>query len=111
MANPILRDWKMHGLIPVILRSRFLRPLVTTCYEIIYWHSYAWSGTKWLGVPAMKYPADAWTCQEIIFETRPDLIIETGTHRGGSALFLATICDAIDRNRMCFVSSRRTPRS
>ena len=29
--------------------------------------------------------------QQIIVDCRPDLLIETGTHRGGSALFFATI--------------------
>jgi cephalosporin hydroxylase len=69
-------------------------------YEIIYWHDHTWTTTKWLGVPALKYPSDAWTYQEILFETRPDLIIETGTYQGGSALFLATICDSLGNGRV-----------
>ncbi len=28
-------------------------------------------------------------------ETRPELIVETGTYRGGSAFFLASICDLL----------------
>ena len=31
--------------------------------------------------------------QEIVYETRPELIVETGTYRGGSALYLASLCD------------------
>jgi len=31
--------------------------------------------------------------QEIMFEVKPDLIMETGTYRGGSALFFAHLCD------------------
>lgn len=52
-----------------------------------------WQQTTWLGVSALKLPTDMWTYQEIIYETKPDLIIETGSMYGGSALFLATICD------------------
>lgn len=49
----------------------------------------------WLGVPTWKFPLDAWVLQEIVSETRPELIIETGTFEGGSALFFASICDAL----------------
>lgn len=44
---------------------------------------------KFLGVEILKNPFDLWVYQEIIFETRPTAIIETGTFAGGSAFFLA----------------------
>lgn len=47
-----------------------------------------WLNTKWMGVNLAKCPLDLWQYQEIIHETRPDVIIETGTWQGGSALFL-----------------------
>ncbi len=52
-----------------------------------------WSNTYWMGVPLEKVPLDLWIYQEIIYETIPDIIIETGTGRGGSALFLANMFD------------------
>lgn len=48
--------------------------------------------SKWRGVLALKCPLDLWMYQEIIQARRPDLIVETGTLRGGSALFLADMC-------------------
>src|SRR5438094_9090153 len=45
-----------------------------------------WETTQWMGVPALKCPFDTWIYQEIIHRTRPDVIIETGTRYGGSAL-------------------------
>jgi cephalosporin hydroxylase len=51
--------------------------------------------TYWLGTLTLKNPLDLWVYQEIIFETRPDLIVETGTYRGGSAAYLASICDLL----------------
>lgn len=56
--------------------------------------------TFWLGVPIVKVPLDCWVYQEIIFEVRPDLIIESGTGNGGSALFFASICDLINNGRV-----------
>ena len=54
-----------------------------------------WVNTFWLGIRALKNPLDLWVFQEIIYETRPDIIIETGTFQGGSAFFLASICDLL----------------
>ncbi len=51
--------------------------------------------TYWLGTPVRKIPLDLWTLQEILYETRPDLIVETGTDRGGSALFMGCMCDML----------------
>ena len=50
---------------------------------------------RWLGVSVLKCPMDLWIYQELIEMHRPDFIIEGGTCSGGSALFMATICDAI----------------
>jgi cephalosporin hydroxylase len=59
-----------------------------------------WKNTFWLGVPAQKCPLDFWIYQEIIFEIKPDVIIECGTYGGGSALFLASICDLLDQGEI-----------
>lgn len=46
-------------------------------------YSYMWD---WLGVPIIQMPADIVVMQEIIWKTRPDVIVETGIARGGSAI-------------------------
>ena len=50
---------------------------------------------KWLGYDTLKCPMDLWIYQEIIHEIQPRYIIEGGTCTGGSALFMATILDAL----------------
>jgi cephalosporin hydroxylase len=47
--------------------------------------------TRWLGIQTQENPCDLWAIQEIITETRPDFIIETGTYKGGGALFYASV--------------------
>jgi cephalosporin hydroxylase len=42
-----------------------------------------WSNTFWLGIQTSKCPLDLWIYQEIIFELKPDIIIESGTAKGG----------------------------
>jgi cephalosporin hydroxylase len=47
--------------------------------------------TTWLQVPLVKTPGDILSFQQIIAETRPQLIVETGVYVGGSALLFASI--------------------
>jgi cephalosporin hydroxylase len=49
----------------------------------------------WLDRPIWQYPMDAWVLQEMISSLRPELIVETGTHRGGSAYFFASLFDLL----------------
>jgi cephalosporin hydroxylase len=62
--------------------------------DFIYDHTY------WMNVPCLKCPLDLWIYQEIIVEQKPDLIIETGTHKGGSALYLAHLLDLIGQGEI-----------
>ena len=61
----------------------------------IYMRSDVWIHNKWRGVPVWKPPTDLWSYQEIICATRPDVLIETGTAFGGSALFFADVMESI----------------
>lgn len=63
--------------------------------------------TYWMGVPLQKSPLDCWVYQEILFELRPDLIIETGTYLGGSALYFAQLCDLLGRGRVITIDLQR----
>jgi cephalosporin hydroxylase len=64
----------------------------------------------WLGVRTMKCPLDLWMYQEILHRTRPDVIVETGTLKGGSALFLASMCDLIGHGRVVTIDVREWDR-
>jgi cephalosporin hydroxylase len=61
--------------------------------------------TRFLGIQTLKYPSDLWAYQEIISETLPGVIIETGTWHGGSALFLAMVCDALGHGRVITIDT------
>ena len=50
---------------------------------------------SWLGYSTLKCPLDLWIYQELICRIKPDVIIETGTASGGSALYLATLCQLV----------------
>lgn len=64
-------------------------------------------GTTWLGAPIWQNVLDLWTIQETIAEIRPALLIETGTNRGGSALFYAQLMDLMDHGRVITIDVER----
>ena len=51
------------------------------------------ASTSWLGVPIWQNILDVWTIQETLAEIKPALLIETGTHKGGSALMYAHLME------------------
>jgi cephalosporin hydroxylase len=66
---------------------------VVDAFTALYFYSektWNYSMTKWQGVPLFHTPLDLWVAQEIIHETEPDIIIETGSAFGGSALFFTS---------------------
>lgn len=58
------------------------------------------SGMTWFGVRVLKCPNDFWMYQEILFERRPDVIVEIGNAYGGSTLALAHLCDLLGHGRV-----------
>jgi cephalosporin hydroxylase len=88
-------------LAPPGLHAIYRRPIVARALARHFNRAYYYSiegtvyGASWLGVRAVKYPTDMWVYQELIHEQRPELIIETGTFLGGSALFMAHVCEQL----------------
>ena len=52
----------------------------------------------WMGRPIIQYPPDIIAMQELLYSTRPDLIIETGIAHGGSLIFYASL---LELNALC----------
>jgi cephalosporin hydroxylase len=63
---------------------------------------------SWLGYEMLKWPTDLWVYHDIVVSMRPDVIVETGTHRGGSALFLATLCDLLQQGQVITIDIDET---
>ena len=51
---------------------------------------------NWLGRPIIQYPQDIVVMQELIWQIKPDLIIETGIAHGGSLIFSASMLAILD---------------
>lgn len=78
------------------------RDTVVREFEKLFHHdpSRTWQNTRFLGAQILKNPLDMWVYQEILHELRPDVIVEAGTWRGGSASFLARMCDLVGHGRV-----------
>jgi cephalosporin hydroxylase len=68
----------------------------------VYDYNYLWT---WMGVPIIQLPADIMATQEVIWKTKPDIIIETGVARGGSLIFMASILEIIGKGKVIGVST------
>ena len=55
---------------------------------------------SWMGRPIIQYPQDMIAMQELIWDIKPDLIIETGIAHGGSLIFYASILELIGKGEI-----------
>jgi len=89
--------------VPKIISGKVKRALkknksIEDKFNAHYYYSKVWSETYWQGKLVFKAPTDLWVYQDILFETKPDLIIECGTFHGGSTLFYANLFDIMGTN-------------
>ena len=74
--------------------------LLSSLWMKVGWNQRHHYNFKWMGAPVLQLPNDLLRLQEIIFEIKPDVIIETGIAMGGSMLFYASLVKAIGHGRV-----------
>jgi len=93
-----------------IYASPKLEGSVVDNFHKLYFHGFpkgrTWNNTFWQGARILKCPLDLWIYQEIIYKVKPDIIIETGTMYGGSALYLAHLCDLMGKGKVLTIDIR-----
>jgi len=70
-----------------------------------FWLKVGWNARyhytfTWLGRPILQLPEDIVRLQEVLWELKPDVIIETGIALGGSLLFYASLCALIGKGHV-----------
>jgi cephalosporin hydroxylase len=84
--------------VPLYSREAFeliSREWVRVGWSLRYYHTFSWFGR-----PLLQLPEDLIRLQEVVYEVRPDVILETGVFDGGSLLFHASLCEAMGRGRV-----------
>ena len=71
-------------------------------------NKYVYSFT-WMGRPVIQLPDDMLRIQELLYSVKPDVIIETGIAHGGSLIYYASLCKAMDRGRVIGVDVEIRP--
>jgi cephalosporin hydroxylase len=81
-------------------RSRRERRAIDRFHRLWYDQRRAFKAGHFLGTRVYKCPLDLWVYQELVWELRPDLVVETGTLHGGSALFFGCMLDLVDNGEV-----------
>jgi len=95
--NLKLAIWLAASAVKQLVRSDRLRPdqylldLLTKQYLYAAAAGETWATMEWRGRKILKSPTDLWMYAELLQRVRPELVIETGTYEGGSALFMADL--------------------
>ena len=76
-----------------------LRILIKKLYLAIANYRYTYN-FNWLGRPIIQLPQDIIAMQELIWQVKPDLIIETGIAHGGSLIFSASMLELIGKGEV-----------
>lgn len=65
----------------------------------------------WLGRPTIQLPEDMIRAQEVIYQVKPDVIIETGVAHGGSLIYYASLCKLIGKGRVIGIEIEMRPQN
>lgn len=112
LAQPVLTVFQLladaqlaEGDLPALERA-----IVDNFHRLYYSRSErTWKRTYWRGVNVWKNPLDLWLYQEILHDVAPDVIVEAGTKFGGSAYFLANMCDLMGRGQIVTIDVTEQP--
>ncbi len=74
-----------------ITTARYTEELVRTNYT---------RNFTWMGIPILQYPGDLMVLQELIWQIKPNYIIETGVAFGGGMIFYASILESIGMGKV-----------
>ena len=96
---------------PVSEPPPFIRDVIRDQFHRLYYHvsKRTWKDTWYRGVRTYKCPTDMWIYMELIDELAPGLVIETGTYRGGSALYIADRLETIGAGNVVTVDVNEPP--
>ncbi len=86
------RYWRQQRIVDKFAQIYFGYPLREDLSKGSTWRDGA---TTWLGVPCEKCPLDLGIYQELIFRSRPQVIVECGVNYGGTSLYFASLLDIL----------------
>ena len=74
--------------------------LISQLWTKVSFHNRVVYEPTWLGIPIIQEPADIVMMQELIWQEKPDVIIETGVAHGGSAILYASVLELLGKGEV-----------
>jgi cephalosporin hydroxylase len=92
------------------MRADYRRRFAMSLHRWLLYHQtdIVFGGCHWMGARAHKNPMDAWIYQEILWEVKPDVVVEIGSCYGGTTLYLAHMLDLIGKGTVVSVDIDRS---
>src|SRR5436305_11297533 len=84
---------------------------VTRAWLRVGWDTKYVYGFTWLGRPIIQLPDDMIRLQEVIYQIKPDVIVETGIAHGGSLIYSASLCQMMGKGRVIGVDIEIRPKN
>src|SRR5262245_30391032 len=104
MPGVLLRA--LQSLYPVY-RRLLRRPVSRLFFTDLIGKTNNFGDVTWMGHPVWQNVLDLWTIQETLVEVKPDLLIECGTNRGGSAIFYGQLFDLLGKGRVITIDIQK----
>ncbi|NET24736.1 cephalosporin hydroxylase family protein [Okeania sp. SIO1I7] len=96
-----------HKTIPLYTNEAF--ELISQQWLTLGWNQKYTYSFSWLGRPIIQLPEDLIRIQEVIYQVKPDVIIETGIAHGGSLIYYASLFQAMGKGRVIGVDIEIRP--
>jgi cephalosporin hydroxylase len=93
--------------IPLYSKEAF--QLISQQWVVLGWNQKYTYTFSWLGRPIIQLPEDMIRIQEVIYQVKPDVIIETGVAHGGSLIYYASLFKAMGKGRVVGVDIEIRP--
>jgi cephalosporin hydroxylase len=98
VENRVITDTNTNQTVPFGSKEGF--KIISDLYLGSGWESKYVYTFSWLGRPVIQLPDDMIRIQEVIYNLKPDVIIETGIAHGGSLVYYASLCKLIGKGRV-----------
>ena len=100
---------KREGSVKALRREEYDRDYRMSLREWLIHHQkeIVFESVTWMGMKIWKNPLDAWIYQEILYEVRPDVVVEIGSQYGGSTKYFADLLDLMGNGMMISIDPHR----
>lgn len=100
-----LRLWRRRLYVGARTEQTIIRDFHVLYHQLGKLNETTWTRTRWMGRRCAQCPFDLWALQDLVWQVRPDWIVETGTGDGGTALFLAELCYLMGHGRVITIDT------